>query len=244
MTIVPTERAADAVPASPPLRVLVADPDADTRALYQMALPVAGCEVTEASDGREALTKALVEPPSLIISELRLPLLDGFALCEILRRDAATRSVPILIVTADARAIARERIRQAGADAVLVKPAPPDAVLSAMRNLLTHSGNERGTSAPTSTAALSNGSARARAHSDEHHTALAKTHQRFQTTAPPTPPPALTCPACDRSLKYDHSHVGGVSRQPEQWDYYICSTCGTFQYRQRTRKLRRVSEKG
>lgn len=242
---VPTQRAADAVPASAPLRVLVADPDADTRALYQMALPVAGCEVTEASDGREALTKALVEPPSLIISELRLPLVDGYALCEILRRDAATRSVPILIVTADARATERDRIRKAGANAVLVKPVPPDAVLSAMRNLLTQSANGHHTSAPRSTAALSNVSATALARSDEHRTALAKSHERFQTTAPPTPPPALTCPSCDRSLKYEHSHVGGVSnRHPEQWDYYVCSTCGTFQYRQRTRKVRRVSEEG
>jgi hypothetical protein len=40
---------------------------------------------------------------------------------------------------------------------------------------------------------------------------------------------------------YEHSHVGGVSqRHPEQWDYYRCSACGRFQYRQRTRKLRRV----
>jgi DNA-binding response OmpR family regulator len=237
---VPTERA-NGLPASAPLRVLVVDPDADTRALYQTALPVAGCEVIEASDGREALTKALVEPPSLIISELRLPLVDGYALCEILRRDAATCSVPILIVTADARAIERDRVRKAGADAVLVKPAPPDAVLSAVRNLLTRSGNGRSTSAATNDTSPSNTSTDALEHSDEHRTVLAKSHQRYRTTTPPTPPPALTCPWCDRVLKYEHSHVGGVSnRHQEQWDYYVCSTCGTFQYRQRTRKIRRV----
>jgi hypothetical protein len=44
-------------------------------------------------------------------------------------------------------------------------------------------------------------------------------------------------------LTYERSHIGGVSeRNSEQWDYYECpSGCGTFQYRQRTRKLRRVS---
>jgi DNA-binding response OmpR family regulator len=237
-----SERAANALPATAPFRVLVVDPDSDARALYQTALPLAGCEVIEASDGRDALTKALVEPPSLIISELRLPLVDGYALCEILRRDTATHSVPILIVTAEARVIERDRIRKAGADAVLVKPAPPDAVLSAMRSLLTQSANGHSTSAPTNTAARSNRSAKAQAHSDGSRTVLAKSHERFQTTTPPTPPPVLTCPSCDRSLKYEHSHVGGVNnRHPEQWDYYVCSTCGTFQYRQRTRKVRRVS---
>jgi CheY-like chemotaxis protein len=236
-TTVQTERAADAFPATAPFRVLVADPDADTRALYQMVLPVAGCEVIEAVDGREALTKALVQSPTLIISELRLPLMDGYALCEILRRDAATRSVPILIVTAEARTTARDRIQKVGADAVLVKPIPPDAIVSVMRNLLTRVADGRGTSVPTDTAALSANVA----HSDQHRTALAKLHRRFKTTTPPIPPPALTCPSCDQSLGYDHSYVGGVSsHHSEQWDYYVCSTCGTFQYRQRTRKVRRV----
>ncbi len=52
----------------------------------------------------------------------------------------------------------------------------------------------------------------------------------------------MTCPRCDRPLLYEKSHVGGVNaRELEQWDYFECPQgCGTFQYRQRTRKLRRV----
>ena len=239
-TIVPTERGADDVPASAPLRVLVADPDAGTRALYQTALRLAGCDVIEASEGRDALTKALVQPPALIISELRLPLVDGYALCEVLRRDAATRTVPILIVTAEARAAERDRIRKAGADAVLVKPTPPDAILSAIQRLLMCSADGPDSSAPPNAAAPRT-SATTDTHSDERRTVLARSHQRFTTTTPPAPPPTLTCPSCDQLLAYDHSYVGGVSdRHSEQWDYYSCSTCGTFQYRQRTRRTRRV----
>jgi hypothetical protein len=61
------------------------------------------------------------------------------------------------------------------------------------------------------------------------------------TTMPPAPAPTLKCPVCDAALAYEHSFVGGVSeRYREQWDYYRCRHCGLFQYRQRTRTLKRV----
>jgi len=136
-----TDRAASTAGAPMSLRVLVADADPDTRALYRDTLGVVGYEVLEASDGRDAMTKALIEPPSLIITELRLPLVDGYALCEILHRDLATRSVPILVVTAEARSTELNRIRQAGASAVLVKPAPLDAILREVHHLMTHTAD-------------------------------------------------------------------------------------------------------
>jgi two-component system, chemotaxis family, chemotaxis protein CheY len=220
-------------------RVLIVDADADTRALYRRALPLAGCEVVEAVDGRDALTKALVEPPTLVITELRLPFVSGRALCEILRRDAATRAVPILIVTAEGRSSELDRIQTAGADAVLVKPAPPDAVVREVRRLIMRAANAHATAAPADDAAQSRSSGPI--HSEEHRTVLARAHARFKTTTPPVPPPALTCPSCDQPMHYEHSHIGGVSnRHPEQWDYYRCPMCGTFQYRQRTRKVRHI----
>jgi hypothetical protein len=71
---------------------------------------------------------------------------------------------------------------------------------------------------------------------------LSRAHEHRDTTLPPAPPPTLVCPACDRPLRYMRSHIGGVSeRHREQWDYFECARgCGTFQYRQRTRKIRRV----
>jgi DNA-binding response OmpR family regulator len=219
---------------------LIVDSDADTRALYRMALALAGWEVVEAVDGRDAMTKALVEPPTLIITELRVPLVDGYALCDILRRDAATRSVPILIVTAEAHPSELDRIRKAGADAVLVKPTPPDSLVREVQRLITRSANAHRSAAPSDRAAQSGASAQMRP--DGHRTALAKSHARFKTTTPSLRPPALSCPSCDGALKYQESHIGGVSdRHSEQWDYFVCETgCGTFQYRQRTRKVRRV----
>jgi hypothetical protein len=73
--------------------------------------------------------------------------------------------------------------------------------------------------------------------------ALSRTFHRHDTTKPPTAPPDLVCPVCDRRLVYQRSHIGGVSeRHAEQWDDYEClAGCGVFQYRQRTRTLRKVS---
>jgi two-component system chemotaxis response regulator CheY len=227
-----THHATSTPGASINLRVLVVDADDDTRALYRDSLSGVGYEVLEASDGRDAMTKALVESPSLIVTELRLPLVDGYALCEILHRDLATRAVPILVVTAEARLTELNRIRQAGASAVLVKPTPVDAILREVRNLTTRTADP-GAVAPREPSANLG--------SEHHRIVRAKSHPRFRTTTPPQPPPGLTCPSCDASLAYDHSHVGGVSdRNSEQWDYYVCETCGTFQYRQRTRKLRHI----
>jgi hypothetical protein len=69
---------------------------------------------------------------------------------------------------------------------------------------------------------------------------LSRVHARRETTEPPLPPPTLVCPNCDHPLRYTKSYVGGVSaKQPEQWDYFECS-CGTFQYRHRTRRLKPI----
>jgi hypothetical protein len=71
---------------------------------------------------------------------------------------------------------------------------------------------------------------------------LKKAHLRGDTTTPPSPPPLMRCGSCDGRLQYLRSHIGGVSsKHPEQWDYFVCpSGCGDFEYRVRTRKLRKV----
>ena len=201
--------------------ILVVDGDADTRAMYRDALAIAGFEVVEAVDGREALVKALVHPPRLVITESRLEFIDGYALCGILRRDRATAAVPILVVTTEGHPAQIGRARMAGADVVLVKPTSIETILQETQLLLDHRHTgERGTAIK----------------------GMSKSFSRLTTTRPPLLPPALICPSCDRPLRYERSEVGGVShRNREQWDYYACSSCGSFQLRQRTRKFRKVS---
>jgi two-component system, chemotaxis family, chemotaxis protein CheY len=210
-------------------QILVADADDDTRALYRSAFAALGFDVVEASDGRDALAKALSHPPALVVAETALPFLDGYALCEILRRDRATTAIPILVVTAESRPGQINRARQAGADLVLVKPTPLDQLSNEVMRLVTPGEIDPPTTSTEAAPLVESASPGRRK-------AQAKALLRVSAT------PALRCPSCADPLIYLESHVGGVSaRNPEQWDDFCCRRCGLFQFRQRTRKLRRVS---
>jgi CheY-like chemotaxis protein len=226
--------------------ILVADADDDTRALYRASFELSRCEVVEASDGRDALTHALRRTPALVVTELTLPFIDGYALCGLLRQDRATAEVPILVITAEARPAARDRARLAGADSVLVKPAAPEQVIQEMRRLLASSDDPQGRCA--SAVMRADTTAVIEHLADAGHTGrrcrptLVRAHARGITLTPPAAPPSLSCPMCDRGLTYQRSHIGGVSlRQAEQWDEFVCAQCGPFEYRQRTRTLHHVT---
>ncbi len=203
-------------------------------------------EIDEADDGREALAKAMSRRPSVIVTESRLPGMSGFELCRMLRSDPSTKRIPIIVVTADTFPSDLKLAEAAGAHAVLVKPCLPERLAEEIRSVLAQSYElrARGRAAHekiTAQVARSN-ELIARSHVNAPRVILSHEHQRRDTTLPPTSPPALVCPACDRPLHYVKSHVGGVSeRHREQWDYFECAQgCGTFQFRQRTRKVRRV----
>jgi two-component system, cell cycle response regulator DivK len=216
-------------------RVLVADPDPEARMLCREVFRRAGCEVLEASDGREALVAALVRNPSLIVVDIRLPLVSGPSLCQILRRDTVTRAVPILALVDGNSSIDADSIRQAGADVVFSKPVNPHELLNESRRLAIAGPLP----APQISDARTVPSRSPDSGNGRRRVAISKIHSRFTTTNPPSPPPTLRCPLCDASLVYECSHIGGVStRYPERWDDYACATCGAFEYRHRTRKLR------
>src|SRR3954469_3958117 len=148
-----TERATTPHFAALPRTILVVDADDETRALYRQSLELVGYDVVEASDGREALTKALVRPPTLVVTKIRLPFVDGYALCDILRSDRTTADVPILVVTSESRPIQLERARNAGADTVLIKPTTPEQMLAEARRLVTNAKDMRAQAASARAAA-------------------------------------------------------------------------------------------
>lgn len=136
-------------------------------------LGIPGVEVIEAVDGRDALVKSFAERPALIVTETRLPMLDGYALCEVLRHDASTRGIPILVVTSENRLATLERARGIGVDALLNKPVTPEILLDEIRRLLQE--------APRSRASI---------HApllppEQKRRTMAKAHLYMRTTTPP-----------------------------------------------------------
>jgi two-component system chemotaxis response regulator CheY len=219
--------------------VLLVDPDDACRAWYGNALRLAAFDVEEATDGREALVRAAAWTPTIIVTETRLRFIDGYALCALFRSDPTTRDAPIIVLTADPYPAQLDRARGSGADSVLVKPCPPEQLLAEIDGFPA-TWLQPGAARAPGVAAQPAAMADVLLFAPQTRRTQVRAHQRFETTTPPRPPPELWCPSCALRLKYERSHIGGVSeRHPEQWDYYSCATgCGTFQYRQRTRRLR------
>jgi DNA-binding response OmpR family regulator len=117
-------------------RILVVDDDPEVVELLRFNLKRAGYATGTASNGVEALKKVCSISPDLVLLDLMLPELDGFAVCEILRRDAATASIPIILLTAVSGQLARVAGLECGANEYLTKPFSPRDVISRVEKLL------------------------------------------------------------------------------------------------------------
>ncbi len=117
--------ATDAGPATPTpgarQRILVVDDNADMRQYLQQLLS-RRWSVTTAGDGAAALAAVQNDPPDLVLTDLMMPELDGYALLAQLRADERLRSLPVILLSARAGDEARSEGMEAGADDYLVKP--------------------------------------------------------------------------------------------------------------------------
>ncbi|PWT85817.1 MAG: hypothetical protein C5B57_02240 [Blastocatellia bacterium] len=220
---------------------LVVEPHDDTRGLYVDFLQHSGWETLEAEDGGTGLSTAISRHRQLLVTERRLPRIDGYHLTQILKRDSSTANIAVVVVTADARPESLDRARRVGADAVFAKPIALDDLFARIGEVVRRQAELRARSDALRFRA--NGLLASADHILRRAKTMSRAMGRYSTTTPPAAPPPLMCVNCDSPLQYHRSYIGGVNRNsPEQWDYYECPNgCGQFQYRQRTRKLRRVS---
>ena len=98
------------------------DDDPDMVELLRLALSDAGFSVRTAVDGQDALRKAQRSPPDLVVLDLLLPGMNGFSVCERLRLNPATASIPVLMITVLPGEFPRLVGAEAGANAYLNKP--------------------------------------------------------------------------------------------------------------------------
>jgi DNA-binding response OmpR family regulator len=102
--------------------VLVADDDPDIRFLVTLRLERSGYEVVAAGDGEQALAAALERAPDLALLDVMMPKLDGYEVTERLRREEATRHLPVILLTARVQETDIARGIEAGADDYVKKP--------------------------------------------------------------------------------------------------------------------------
>ena len=118
------------------MRILVVDDEPDAIELIRFNLKASGYEVLTAEDGEEALAKARKFSPDMILLDVMLPEIDGLEVCKILRRDPATASLPIIMLTAKASEIDRVLGLEFGADDYVTKPFSPRELMLRVRNVL------------------------------------------------------------------------------------------------------------
>jgi DNA-binding response OmpR family regulator len=114
-------------------RVLVIDDDGDVRALVAGLLERAGYEVNEASDGRDGLRSVFSDRPDLVLLDVTMPGLDGWATLERIRE---LTDVPVLMLTARSEELEKVRGLKAGADDYMTKPFGRQELLARMEALL------------------------------------------------------------------------------------------------------------
>jgi two-component system cell cycle response regulator DivK len=103
-------------------KVLIVEDNSANMTLAVFLLQSAGHSVLSARDAEAGLTLARDEQPDLILMDIQLPGMDGLQATALLKRDDATRAIPVIALTALAMKGDEERIRAAGCDGYIAKP--------------------------------------------------------------------------------------------------------------------------
>jgi two-component system, cell cycle response regulator DivK len=120
-----------------PKVVLLADDQEDNRIIFATILEYGGYTVLHAVDGIDAVEKALRHRPALILMDLRMPRMDGWAAVAELQRDARTVSIPVIAISAHGSGSdATREALQAGCVGYLSKPIDPRHLLAVVRHWL------------------------------------------------------------------------------------------------------------
>jgi CheY-like chemotaxis protein len=118
------------------IRILVAEDNAVNRELLRELLEARGYTVTEACDGQEALHMIEQAQPELLLLDIGMPVLDGFAVIRRIRENPRLAPLPVVAVTAYAMRGDREKILNSGFDGYLSKPLNPSSLTEELDRLL------------------------------------------------------------------------------------------------------------
>jgi DNA-binding response OmpR family regulator len=117
-------------------KILIAEDERDIRDLITFTLRFAGYEVVAASNGEEAVTLALQEVPDLIISDVRMPRMNGYEACEKIKAEEKTKHIPVIFLSAKGQETEIQTGMDVGAQEYLLKPFAPDQLTSRIQAVL------------------------------------------------------------------------------------------------------------
>ncbi|HKS38574.1 MAG TPA: response regulator [Verrucomicrobiae bacterium] len=127
-------------------KVLVADDQLYIHRLIQHRLEEEEYQIVTARDGCEVIEITAREAPDLVVMDVMMPRMDGLTALRHLKRNPATRAIPVIVLTSSPHELVREEAEFSGADLVLSKPFSPTGLLEAVRRLVSASSARAGTS--------------------------------------------------------------------------------------------------
>ena len=138
--VVPTEAPPTIPDPNRQLKVLVVDDESEVRDSIDEFLQDHNYAVCEAGDGEEALAKTFTEKPDLILLDLRLPKVDGYQVCQTLKGNPITSSIPIIMITALNATPQKVKGIEYGADDYISKPFDLDELLARIKMIMRRVG--------------------------------------------------------------------------------------------------------
>ena len=115
--------------------ILAVDDSATMRDMIFRSLSDFGYQVVLAADGIDALDKLRASTPSVIITDINMPRMDGIAFISEVRRNGSNRNTPILVLTTETDLRWKEQAKEAGATGWITKPFNPERVAEAVRKV-------------------------------------------------------------------------------------------------------------
>ncbi|MHB8837240.1 MAG: response regulator [Candidatus Methylomirabilia bacterium] len=117
-------------------KILVCDDEPYILMALTDAVEMEGYECVTAINGKEALQRARETLPDLIMLDIMMPFMDGFEVCRELKADAATRDIPVIMLTAKSQQVDIQKGKDAGADDYITKPFRPSTLRKKFNEVL------------------------------------------------------------------------------------------------------------